>query len=41
MYQGNGDPSTLDGVPWRDVEAWLMLTPIFEARQSLGGLPEE
>lgn len=40
MHHG-GDPEVLEGLPWADVEAWLTLVPVFEQRETLGGLPEE
>mgnify|MGYP000217450975 CR=1 FL=1 len=36
-----GDPAAFDDMSWGAVEDWLAIHDIMEARQSLGGLPEE
>lgn len=40
MHAG-GDPRVFDELPWADVEAWLAIHDIVEARRSIGGVPEE
>ncbi|GGO01836.1 hypothetical protein GCM10009030_35900 [Haloarcula pellucida] len=35
-----GDPRVFDELSWGEIEDWLAIHDVLEARQSLGGLPE-
>jgi hypothetical protein len=36
-----GDPAVIDEMSWGEILDWLEIHDVPEARQSLGGLPEE
>lgn len=35
-----GDPSDLDDIPYQDIDAWLTIVDLLDARRSLGGIPD-
>jgi hypothetical protein len=36
-----GDPRDLEDVPWRDIESWLAIHDILDARRAIGGVPHD
>lgn len=39
MHRGL-DPRVVDELPWRDIDAYLTVHDLLEARSTLGGIPD-